>query len=146
MKSEGWVPPTISKFAIADAQARTGDHIPSSLGWASKMYIKIIDRGDPDACAYCGVLLEDTNRTIDHVVPRKRGGKDRLDNLCLACQPCNSRKGDMTADDFRAWREEDLQRRRLIDDRYTAPRLTQRIQIEGWDDGHDYVREHYGDA
>ena len=28
--------------------------------------------------------------TIDHWVPQKNGGKSRLDNLVLACQPCNS--------------------------------------------------------
>ena len=34
------------------------------------------------------------NFTIDHVIPRSRGGDDHLDNLQLLCGACNSLKGD----------------------------------------------------
>ena len=34
------------------------------------------------------------NFTVDHVVPRSRGGTDHLDNLQLLCGACNSLKGD----------------------------------------------------
>lgn len=45
---------------------------------------------DGGRCAYCG----DRGATIDHVIPRSRGGLHVWDNVVLACQPCNSRKGD----------------------------------------------------
>ena len=32
--------------------------------------------------------------TQDHIYPRSRGGKDRLDNLCTMCEECNMKKGD----------------------------------------------------
>ncbi|MEZ5205012.1 MAG: HNH endonuclease [Acidimicrobiales bacterium] len=45
---------------------------------------------DGGRCAYCGAK----GSTVDHVVPRSRGGRHDWDNVVLACQPCNSRKGD----------------------------------------------------
>src|SRR5205823_4148500 len=49
-------------------------------------------------CAYCGqggVPLE-----VEHITPRCRGGSERIDNLCLACRPCNDAKGTQTAAEF----------------------------------------------
>lgn len=59
-------------------------------------------------CAYCdatGVPLE-----IEHILCRKRGGTNRVNNLTLACQPCNSRKGTQLVQDFLAEQPERLQR------------------------------------
>lgn len=46
---------------------------------------------DHYTCQYCG--LHSTNLTIDHVIPRSRGGLHTWDNVVAACQPCNHRKG-----------------------------------------------------
>jgi 5-methylcytosine-specific restriction endonuclease McrA len=49
-------------------------------------------------CAYCGqsgIPLE-----IEHIVPKSRGGSDRVSNLTLACHACNQAKGDRTAEEF----------------------------------------------
>ena len=44
------------------------------------------------SCVYCG---ERGGRlTLDHVVPRSRGGKSEWDNVVSSCAPCNLRKGD----------------------------------------------------
>ena len=45
-------------------------------------------------CAGCKILFPFPNLTIDHVVPRSRGGTDHLENLQLLCGACNSIKGD----------------------------------------------------
>jgi len=44
-------------------------------------------------CAYCDAQNVPLN--IDHIVPRSRGGSDRVSNLTLACIPCNQAKGSM---------------------------------------------------
>lgn len=44
---------------------------------------------DGYSCQYCGARAE----TIDHVVPRSRGGEHSWGNLVAACRPCNLRKG-----------------------------------------------------
>jgi 5-methylcytosine-specific restriction endonuclease McrA len=48
---------------------------------------------DKFTCQYCGVRLTHKDCTIDHVIPRVRGGKKRWDNLVCACFKCNSAKG-----------------------------------------------------
>ncbi len=47
-------------------------------------------RRDAFTCAYCGKSAN----TIDHVIPRSRGGKNTWENLVAACLLCNSRKAD----------------------------------------------------
>lgn len=49
-------------------------------------------RRDDHRCVYCGRAAS----TVDHVLPRSRGGRDTWENLVAACLPCNGRKGDRT--------------------------------------------------
>lgn len=42
-------------------------------------------------CVYCG---SKEKLTIDHVIPRSKGGRDSWKNLATACESCNSKKGD----------------------------------------------------
>lgn len=49
-------------------------------------------------CAYCGA--KGTALQVEHIVPEGRGGSGRVDNLTLACAPCNQRKGSQTAGEF----------------------------------------------
>lgn len=50
-------------------------------------------------CVYCGSGAE----TIDHVVPRSKGGTHTWDNVVAACAPCNHRKSDRTLAEL-GWR------------------------------------------
>lgn len=50
-------------------------------------------RRDKHQCQYCGSVKQ---LTLDHVIPRSKGGKHSWDNVVIACEPCNSRKGDRT--------------------------------------------------
>jgi 5-methylcytosine-specific restriction endonuclease McrA len=45
---------------------------------------------DDQRCQYCGAAAE----SIDHVIPRSRGGEHTWDNVVAACRPCNVRKRD----------------------------------------------------
>ncbi len=47
---------------------------------------------DGRACGYCGGHAS----TIDHVLPRSRGGRNTWSNTIAACDGCNQRKGDRT--------------------------------------------------
>jgi len=49
-------------------------------------------------CAYCGKA--DTPFEIDHIVPKSRGGSNRVGNLALSCHDCNQAKGNRTADEW----------------------------------------------
>ncbi len=49
-------------------------------------------------CAYCGA--ENTPLEVEHIIPKVRGGSNRVSNLTLACVPCNLKKGSQTALEF----------------------------------------------
>jgi 5-methylcytosine-specific restriction endonuclease McrA len=49
---------------------------------------------DGHSCQYCGTTQ--ATLSIDHVMPRSRGGSDSWDNVTTACLPCNVRKGNRT--------------------------------------------------
>lgn len=51
---------------------------------------------DNYVCQYCGRSLSSAELTLDHVLPRCRGGKTCWENIVAACKPCNHRKGDRT--------------------------------------------------
>ena len=62
-------------------------------------------------CFYCQLSVDVAKvqphpraPTLDHVTPRSRGGKNTATNRVLACYLCNHQKGDMTLDEFRAYR------------------------------------------
>ena len=50
-------------------------------------------RRDGGRCGYCGSARAGT---VDHIVPRSRGGATDWENTVLACGPCNTRKRDRT--------------------------------------------------
>ena len=50
-------------------------------------------------CAYCGTL---TKMTMDHRTSLRRGGRHEIANVLPACKVCNSRKGTMSEEEFRA--------------------------------------------
>lgn len=49
-------------------------------------------------CAYCGKT--GLPLQVEHIVPRACGGSNRVSNLALACEPCNRKKGTMSAAEF----------------------------------------------
>jgi len=48
---------------------------------------------DGNACVYCGSKKD---LTLDHVIPKSRGGRDSWENLVTCCSKCNSKKADKT--------------------------------------------------
>jgi len=49
-------------------------------------------------CAYCG--RTNVPLQVEHIIPKSRGGSDRVSNLTIACHRCNHEKGDQTAAEF----------------------------------------------
>ncbi|MEV4627817.1 HNH endonuclease [Micromonospora sp. NPDC049523] len=63
------------RFSSGPAWSRSGVHVR-----------------DGSRCAYCTARAT----TIDHVLPRSRGGRNTWKNTVAACYACNQRKGDRT--------------------------------------------------
>jgi len=59
-------------------------------------------------CAYCGA--QGVRLQVEHILARANGGTDRLNNLALACEPCNLAKGTLDIRDFLAHDSERLAR------------------------------------
>jgi 5-methylcytosine-specific restriction endonuclease McrA len=68
---------------------------------------------DQGRCVYCAVPVRPRAKglhrapdlaTLDHVIPRSRGGRTVAENLVLACHACNNARGTMTVESFRAAR------------------------------------------
>lgn len=51
---------------------------------------------DKGRCQYCNRALKRPEATYDHVMPRRLGGTTRWENIVIACQPCNTKKGGRT--------------------------------------------------
>ncbi len=60
-----------------------------------KLTKREIFRRDEYTCQYCG--RQTSHLTIDHVIPRHRGGSHQWDNLVAACPQCNRLKGGRNA-------------------------------------------------
>jgi 5-methylcytosine-specific restriction endonuclease McrA len=54
---------------------------------------------DHYTCQYCGSQPSRKDLTVDHVLPRSRGGYTHWENVVTACQRCNGRKGNRTPDE-----------------------------------------------
>lgn len=57
---------------------------------------KNLFKRDRYTCQYCGLQPGPEELTVDHVVPRSRGGTSTWENCVLACVECNKRKADRT--------------------------------------------------
>ena len=58
---------------------------------------KNVFRRDNHTCQYCGKRSNEL--TLDHILPRSRGGRTRWENVVACCQRCNARKRDRTPEE-----------------------------------------------
>ncbi|MFN8527737.1 MAG: HNH endonuclease [Anaerolineae bacterium] len=90
------------KFPIPSVIAlRTYVNVPRRQAHWSRRGVLLRDNF---TCIYCGVqpgatlkggkVLVRSDFTVDHVIPKSRGGKDQWGNTACACYACNHRKGD----------------------------------------------------
>lgn len=71
-------------------------HIPQQSRALSRKNILLRDR---NTCQFCGHQFPASELTLDHVMPRSRGGHSSWENLVACCYQCNNRKGDRTPEE-----------------------------------------------
>src|SRR5689334_23493453 len=71
-------------------------HIPQQSRALSRKNILLRDR---NTCQFCGAVFPSSELTLDHVVPRSRGGRSSWENLVACCYRCNNTKGDRTPEE-----------------------------------------------
>ena len=68
-------------------------HMVSRLLMQRRLSRRSVFHHDGYKCQYCG--LETRSLTLDHIIPRSRGGPHSWENVVSACIPCNHRKAGM---------------------------------------------------
>ena len=68
-------------------------HIPHCVVKFSRRNVLV---RDGYTCQYCRESFPPSMLTLDHVIPRSRGGSTRWDNVAVACKRCNTKKGNRT--------------------------------------------------
>lgn len=59
-------------------------------------------------CYYCGDVLTRRSASIDHMVPKSRGGSDDPDNKCTCCKACNNEKDHRDVEAYRRFLQDKL--------------------------------------
>ena len=87
--------------------------IEASLSPTRRKMLRLAER-DGEHCVWCSTPLtyESVHATLDHIRCRSHGGADALDNLVLACAPCNHRRANLPA---HVWLDVCLQRGAEVD-------------------------------
>ena len=92
-------------------------HVPRAV--KRKISRRALFARDDWRCAYCG--SSSGRLTLDHIVPRCRGGESVWENVVASCAPCNLRKGDRLP--------EEVQMELRVSPRPPAPVLFIRLAI-----------------
>jgi 5-methylcytosine-specific restriction endonuclease McrA len=71
-------------------------YIPVRIQILSRKNIFLRDR---NICQYCEKHFSASELTLDHIVPKSKGGRDSWDNLCACCQKCNKKKADKSLEE-----------------------------------------------
>lgn len=87
-----------SKLQVSSILGVSGPLLGDSFYSRESVYA---DRGimyarDLHLCAYCGVQFDGKSLTIDHILPKSKGGLNTWTNCVTACKSCNLRKGNKT--------------------------------------------------
>jgi len=81
------------------------------ISWSTSIREYVKEREKAEECIYCGGKMD---LTLDHILPRSRGGPDSPDNAVWVCKSCNSSKGDRR---LYEWYE--------LDRRYEVPKIAE---------------------
>jgi 5-methylcytosine-specific restriction endonuclease McrA len=91
-----------------DIQAHKGIYVPSVIRLRTyrrvPIRLQVVSRKnillrDGERCMYCGQKAKSGDLTLDHIIPRSRGGSSGWDNLVACCKTDNHRKGDRTPEE-----------------------------------------------
>jgi len=73
--------------------------LPSNL--ALPLTRRLVYARDHYTCQYCGGQFPTSQLTMDHVIPKSRGGQKVWENIVTACKRCNQKKGNRTPEEAR---------------------------------------------
>lgn len=93
-----WIRSPSKKFKLPSV-IRLIDYI-FKLPWGIKLTRTNLFIRDRGTCQYCTKRLNRSRFTIDHVIPKSKGGKTDWNNLVISCAKCNIKKGDSSLNEM----------------------------------------------
>ncbi len=78
------------------------------IHWSTSIREYLNEHENPTQCIYCTNTLK---LTIEHILPRSRGGEDIPDNAVMVCQACNSSKGNKRLYEWKGLENKDTHHR-----------------------------------
>jgi len=69
-----------------------------------KIKIKLSRNNELYCCVFCGKEFIISELTIDHIIPKSKGGSNNINNLVLACRPCNEGRDVANFMEYRMWK------------------------------------------
>jgi 5-methylcytosine-specific restriction endonuclease McrA len=95
IESNGYIVRSPSQSFALPTVIRVLKMVRRNMGKGLSFSKKNILRRDNYTCQYCGI--RENMLTVDHVIPKSRGGGTNWTNVVVACKPCNLKKGSRTA-------------------------------------------------
>lgn len=94
LKNHQWIQTASNQIASPQVIVlkKYGERPPRTLNFNRPNVYKRDER----MCQYCGDQIAFDDMTLDHVIPRSRGGQLDWSNAVAACKECNSQKADKT--------------------------------------------------
>ncbi len=90
---------SVSDVFIIPKVIRLINHVKKIYNQVIKFSKTNVFLRDKYICSYCGKKLQKAEATIDHILPKSKGGKDSWKNCVTSCSLCNSKKGNNTPED-----------------------------------------------
>lgn len=87
---------TIDQKIKVPATVRLKTRVKVKQNPAPRFSRKAVMTRDEWVCQYCSCSLSSKDATIDHVIPRSRGGENSWTNCVTSCKDCNTKKRDLT--------------------------------------------------
>jgi 5-methylcytosine-specific restriction endonuclease McrA len=69
------------------------EHGHSQTSGSARLRRKLWRAGRPMICHWCDSKLVLKTATVDHLLPREKAGRDKVENLVWACEECNRARG-----------------------------------------------------
>ena len=90
-------------------------------------------------CAYCEKDLTPDTATIDHILPKHKGGHNVRSNMCCCCSGCNRSKGSSLLENWYTETNNHFTKERFDKIKLWLDQKTSSIKLTGTENAHPYI-------